>query len=188
MKAIFRILWPALLVSLSARGAQFNQPDRPYAFEFDEAKWELVAGAERPATQDVDKAMEGRTLTTLQRRQADEKYRARFSVVVEDPTKVAGKGDGALAAYASHAIEFMKSQRFHILSSGPKAFGKLGAPAFEIVANQRDFGLTFRQVVFLWETKGKREAYLVTATTRTNKFDEYKKELDGLFDTFTMKK
>jgi hypothetical protein len=82
----------------------------------------------------------------------------------------------------------MKSQRFHILSSGPKVLAKLGLPAFEIVANQRDFGLTFRQVVFLWEAAGKPEAYLVTATTRTNKFDEYKKDLDGLFDSFTMKK
>jgi len=184
MKAIFLLF--AVLSTHSFAGL-YKEAGRPYYFEYDEAQWELVTGAKVPATQDVDKAMEGRTLTTLQRKEADEKYRARISVVVDDPIK-ATKGKSDLAAYAKHAMEFMKSQRFDIQSSEPKILPRLGTPAFEIVANQRDFGLSFRQVVFLWETGGKKQAYLLTAATRTNKYDAYKAELDKVFNSFAMQK
>jgi hypothetical protein len=183
-----RILGLGLLYSLTSFGAQYAPGDRPYWFEFDDTKWEVVAGAKTPATQDVDKAMEGLTLTTLQRKEADDKYRARFSVVVDDPKKTAGKNEPDLASYAKHAVDFMKGQRFHVQSAESKILPMLGVPAYEIVANQRDFGLTFRQVVFLWDRNGKKEAYLLTAATRTNKYDAYKGEVDRFFNTFTMKK
>ncbi len=184
MKAI---VFLAAVFSVPGICALYKEAGRPYYFEYDDAKWQLVAPSKTPATQDVDKAMEGNTLTTLQRTEADEKYRARISVVVDDPAK-ATKGKGELADYAKHAVEFLKGQRFDVQSNEPKILPRLGTPAFEIVANQRDFGLTFRQVVFLWETNGKKQAYLLTAATRTNKYDSYKAELDKVFNSFAMQK
>ncbi len=186
MKIHFCLLLLVFWVSIGG-GAPFVPSDRPYQFEFDETNWELVAPAKQSATQDVDKAMEGRTLTTLQRKVADEKYHARFSVVVDDPTRLPAKVGADLSGYAKHAVDFMTGQRFHVLSSEAKIFPRLGVPAYEIIANQRDFGLTFRQVIFLREKDGKREAYLVTAAVRTNKFDSYKAELDKFFNSFAMK-
>lgn len=186
MKLDLRILLLGLF-SLGATAAIYTQSDRPYQFDYDDGKWELVAGAKTAPTQDVDKEMAGKTLTTLQRKEADEKYRARFSVVVDDPSKLSKAAQADLAGYAKHAMQFMKDQRFHILSSEAKILPRLGVPAYEIVANQRDFGLTFRQIVFFWDKGGKREAYLLTAATRTNKYDAYKAELDQLFNSFAMK-
>lgn len=186
MKLDFRILGLGLLLSLSARAAHFGTPESAFQFDYDDAKWEVVAPA-KTATLDVDKSMEGKTLVTLQRKEADEKYRARFSVVVDDPSKLSGSAKTELAGYAKHAVEFMREQRFHVLSTDAKILPRLGAPTYEIVANQRDFGLSFRQVVFFWDKTGKREAYLLTAATRTNKYDAYKAELDQLFNSFAMK-
>ncbi|NBY21271.1 hypothetical protein EBQ74_13790 [bacterium] len=52
--------------------------------------------------------------------------------------------------------------------------------AFEVTANQRDFGLKFKQVAFVHEGK----AYILTATARTEKFDSYKNDIKTIFDSF----
>lgn len=53
------------------------------------------------------------------------------------------------------------------------------AGAFEILANQRDFGLSFQQLGFL----DGDTAYLMTATVRTKKLGEYKVELEKMFQS-----
>ncbi len=187
MKLDFRILSLGLLLSFAAHGAHYGDAEKRFQFDYDDTKWEIVAASKAAPTQDIDKNMEGQTLVTLQRKEADEKYRARFSVVVDDPSKLTGSAKTELAGYAKHAVEFMKDQRFHVLSTDAKILPRLGAPTYEIVANQRDFGLSFRQVVFFWDKTGKKEAFLLTAATRTNKYETYKAELDQIFNSFAMK-
>lgn len=180
LRILFGLAWSAWVSA-----APYVASDKSFSFAFDDKTWEIVVAPGAAGAQDVDRAMAERTVATLQRRNADEKYRARFSVVVDDPTRIKEKGATPLEAYARHALEFLKNQRFHVLSSGPKKLPKVSDGGYEIVAHQRDFGLTFRQQIFLHKSGSKTEAYLLTAATRTNKFDGYKGELDSLFDSFT---
>jgi hypothetical protein len=82
--------------------------------------------------------------------------------------------------YQKYTVDFLKSQRFQILSVEPVQLPKVNETAVEILANQRDFGLKFKQVIFVYEGK----AYILTATTRTEKFDDYKNDIKKFFDTF----
>ncbi len=172
-----------LALVLVANAAQFTNDDRRFKFEYDEPRWEVVP--EKPADKQkgdaVDRAMAQKTLVTVQRKVADDKYHARFSVVTDSLDKFKGTPEEKAKAYRAHAIDFLKSQRFHILSTEDKKLPGITEPVVEIVANQRDFGLTFKQVIFL---KG-NEAYMLTAATRTAKYDEYQKEVSRFFDTFT---
>lgn len=179
----FIFLATFLLGAPAARAAKYTNDARHFSFEYDETKWEIVPEKpeERKQGQDVDRAMAEKTLVTVQRKQADDKYHARFSVVVDSLEKFKGTPAEQLVGYRKHALDFLKSQRFHILStSEAKLPGVPGTAAFEVVANQRDFGLTFRQEGFLRDN----QAYLLTGATRTAKFEEYQKELQRFFETF----
>jgi hypothetical protein len=174
-----------LLITL-ANAQTFTNAERHFSFDYDESKWEVVPEKpeEKKRGADVDQAMAQKTLVTIQRKDADDKYHARFSVVTDSITKYKGTPVEQLVEYRKHALEFLKSQRFHILTTDERKLPGVTEPAFEVTANQRDFGLTFRQVVFIHGT----EAYLLTAATRTAKFDEYGKELKTVFDTFKFTK
>lgn len=172
------------LFSVSALGARYHRPHYGFFFEYDESKWELVPDPkETSQAPEVDKKMAEKTLVTVQRKQADEKYHARFSVVV-DNKELSSKGTTPLAAYHKHALDFLKSQRFHVVSSEEKKLRNVDSPAIEIIANQRDFGLTFRQVIFLRD----KEAYLLTVATRTKSYDSLRAETNRFFDSFTFGK
>lgn len=152
------------------------------SLSYDDKNWEHVPAVNDPKIpqkEAVDQAMAEQTLAVLQRKNADDKYRPRISIVV-DPLKKEMKGATPLLAYQKHAVDFMKSQRFTIQSEEPKRLPHLGENAVEITATQRDFGLTFRQVIFVKEDK----AYLITATTRTDKFPSYEKEIQSILDSF----
>ena len=172
----------AVLAPLLSFATEYRHPDRNFVFQYDESRWEIIAPTERQTRggEPVDRAMASMTLVNLQRKQPDDKYHARFSVVVDSTKKFSGGVEEQFTAYQKHATEFLKNQRFHILSTAPKRLPKLGPPAFEIVANQRDFGLKFRQIIFLKEG----EAHLLTAAARTAKFVDYEKEIQGFFDSF----
>ena len=75
----------------------------------------------------------------------------------------------------------MKSQRFRILSSELVRLPGVKTPGIEIVADQRDFGLTFRQVIFLKDG----QAYLLTAAARSKSYRNYQPELDKIFNSFS---
>jgi len=171
------------LISSGAIAAVYQNPAHSFHFDYDDVAWELVAnGSSTRPLEAVDKTMNERTLVTVQRRVADDKYRARFSVVL-DPIEKFGKTDTErLIAYQKHAVDFMKGQRFHVIEVKKVELPKLKFPAFEILANQRDFGLYFRQVAVLVGN----EAYLLTAAARTAKFPDYTKEINRFFDTFAM--
>ncbi len=174
-----------LFVTASTGAATYTNPDRAFHFDYDENVWDVVPGKandKRPG-EAVDKSMADRMMVTVQRKLADDKHHARFSVVV-DPVDKFGKTEAErLVGYQKHAVEFMKGQRFHIIEVKKAQLGKLKYPAFEILAHQRDFGLYFRQVVVLVG----QEAYLLTAAARTAKFPEYAADINHFFDTFALK-
>lgn len=159
-----------------ALAVTFHDPVSKISFAYDENLWEVVP----------TKSNEKETLVNLQRKKADKDgdtvYFSRISVVKEDTAQVKKVRESKLPklqAYQSHAVEFLRSQRFDILSSDMKKIDGIPAGAFEIMANQRDFGLTFQQLGFL----NGETAYLVTATVRTKKFGDYKAELEKLFES-----
>jgi len=154
----------------------FHEPVSKISFTYDENLWEVVP----------TKTNEKETLVNLQRKVADKEgetsYFSRISIVKENTTqvkKVQTSKLPKLQAYESHAVEFLRSQRFDILSAEMKKIEGIPAGAFEIVANQRDFGLTYQQLGFL----NGDTAYLLTATVRTKKFSEYKAELEKIFQS-----
>jgi hypothetical protein len=149
-----------------------------FSVAYDAARWESVPNKEEK------ESPSGKTLLTLQRKLADEKYHPRFSVVMDDLKKFNPTGPDRLLAYQKHAIDFLKEQRFSVRS--PEPFQLRGVPekAVEIVATQRDFGLTFRQVVFLRNDK----AYLLTSAVRTAKARESLPETQTFFDSFQFAK
>ena len=152
----------------------------PLSFQYDEKNWELVESAKPKAPDSVDAKMQGKTVVTLQRKNADEKYRARFSIVVDSLEKAKPqKGEAPYRAYTRYSQAFLKSQRFSVLDSRKM---KVGLPAYEATDStlfQRDFGLKFRQVIFV---RG-ADAYLLTFTSRMKPFDDYGKEIEELLST-----
>lgn len=170
---------------MSVFGAIFqssNQAPTPnFKFEYPEANWELLPSrTEKTEAQLVDKNMAQQTLVTIQRKQSDEKYHARFHVVADSLEKFKDSKTPLIAQYQKHTVDFLKSQRFQILSVEPVQLPYIKESTVEIVANQRDFGLKFKQVIFVYEGK----AYILTATTRTEKFNDYRNEIKPIFDTF----
>ena len=178
-----RIILSLVLFSLSSWGNTFqsSQLSPNFKFDYNDVNWEMVPPRiEKGEAQQVDKTMAQQTLVTIQRKTADEKYRARFHVVTDSLEKFKDPKIPQIVQYQKHSVEFLKSQRFQMLSVEPVTLPKVKETAVEIIANQRDFGLKFKQVIFIHEGK----AYLLTATTRTEKFDTYKNEISAMFDSF----
>lgn len=170
-----------LLVTGTNRGlaATYHDPASHISFDYDDTQWEPMN--KKTVGQD--------TVFNLQRKVADKEgdttYFSRISVVKDDLSKIKKVKESKLPklqAYQSHAVEFLRSQRFDILSSEVKKIAGIPEGAFEIVAHQRDFGLTFQQVGFLKQDT----AYLVTATVRTKKFPDYQNELNKLFESLKL--
>ncbi|NBX92376.1 MAG: hypothetical protein EB078_03700 [Proteobacteria bacterium] len=156
--------------------ATYSDPQHRISFQYDDTLWETGA----PKRNDVE------TLVSLQRRTPDKEgdttYFSRLSIVKEDWSKIKTVKESKLPrleAYKNHAAEFLKSQRFDILSAAVRKTTGIPDGIFEIVARQRDFGLTFQQVGFL----EKENAYLVTITVRTQKFPEYQTEINQILNS-----
>jgi dihydroxyacetone kinase-like predicted kinase len=162
-------------------GATYQSPNQNLKFDYDETQWEVMPErVEKNEAQQVDKKMAQQTLVAVQRKQPDEKYHARFHVVTDSLEKFKDTKIPMVVQYQKYTVDFLKSQRFQILSVEPVQLPKVNETAVEILANQRDFGLKFKQVIFVYEGK----AYILTATTRTEKFDDYKNDIKKFFDTF----
>jgi len=164
---------------LEANGAIFNEPKSGLSLSYDEALWQPT----------MDKVASQETLFNLQRKVADKEgdstYFSRLSVVRDDLSKIKKVNDSKLPklqAYQLHVVDFLKSQRFDIVSSDMKKSASIPGGFFEIISNQRDFGLTYQQVGVVKDN----EAYLVTATVRTKKFAEYRPDLDKLFQSLAL--
>lgn len=167
-----------MLVLLSAPlfGAVFEDSQSGLSFSYDEANWELTQ----------EKATGAETLLSLQRKTPDKEgdtvYFSRISIVKEPLNKISklnGVKLSPLQGYQNHAVNFLKSQRFDVLSAEPKKDSTVPGGAFEVIANQRDFGLTFQQMGFVTKDSG----FLITATVRTKKFQDYKDEFSKLFQS-----
>lgn len=172
--------WLLFFFSVSGFGAEYVNPIGKFTLQYDETVWEVIPPKPEVAGAEVDQTMAEKTLATLQRKKADDKYHARFSVVSDSLKKFRGKGKSDLDAYKEHAVEFLKSQQFYILSQETVRLPGVETPVIEVVGNQRNFGLTFRQLIFV---KGD-SAYLLTAASRKEKYDEYLPDLKKVAESF----
>jgi len=163
-----------------ALGTIYQHTAPEFSVDYNDAAWELKPIETKANQAAVDKSMAEKTLVNLQRRQADDKYHSRFSVVIDEAKRFAEPGKPLLDSYRKHAVEFLESQRFSVKPAQAIKLPGVAAPAIEIIGEQRDFGLTFRQIVFL----DGDQAVLVTGATRKDKYDAQAKELQGLFDSF----
>lgn len=171
-----RLFGLGLVFAATSFAAVYSPEGAGLRLEYDERLWEVSPrqAAEAPGT------TPHKTLAALQRKAPDDRYHARFSVVTESldaVRKKAGKRD-LLDAYHEHAIEFLKSQRFADIESERRSgiVPAVPGPAWETTASHRDFGLKFRQIVFL---AGDR-AYLVTMAARPDKFFAYEADFRKL--------
>ncbi len=168
-------------IVLPLQAATYTDKEKGFSLEYNDTLWRVVPkSTEKKTAADVDMEMAKRTLVTLERIPSDDKYHTRFSVVIDDLKKYEGNPLVQLTKYYKDALEFLKNQRFRILSTDPTKLPKVSEPAFEIVATQRDFGLTTRQLIIVHE----KQAYLLTASTRNTVFDAQKAELAAVFDSF----
>ncbi len=164
------ILWPILSAAL-IQDSQFG-----ISLSYPDPEWVKV---EIPtASASVDQKMKEQTLLTIQKAKADDGYHARFSVVTDSATPFKKKDKSLAESYEAHAIDFLKSQRFTILSQERKKLPNAPTTGLEVVAHQRDFGLTFRQHILL---QGER-AYLLTAASRSQQSKEYQPQWDQFFN------
>jgi hypothetical protein len=170
----------SLLFVPIAVASEYVNAEHQFRFSFNETQWEVVKQELPKAGAEVDREMAQKTLATIQAKSADEKYRPRFSVVVDEMKKFEAEPDPRLA-YDRHAVEFLKGQRFTIISTNPRLLSGGKLKATEITAYQRDFGLTFKQIIFIREKK----AYLLTAAARTKNFENYDRDLLSMIDSFT---
>ncbi len=165
-----------VLVASISWGKNYRDSQSGISLDYDESLWEVAP----------TKTLEQETLVNFQRKvpdkEGDTTYFSRISVVKDDLSKIKKLKSSKLPklqAYQNHAAEFLQSQRFDILSSEKKELPGVPGGAFQMIARQRDFGLTFQQVGFI----SGDTAYLVTATVRTKKYPEYQKELEQLFQS-----
>ncbi len=178
---VFCILTIGLLETSQAK--VFSDKAKGYSFDYNDTLWRIVPkSSEKKTAADVDAEMAKRTQVTVERNLSDDKYHTRFSVVIDDLKKYKGTPLEQLTQYYRDALEFLKNQRFRVLSTGPVKLAKYGDSAFEIVATQRDFGLTTRQVILVQGG----EAYLLTASARNTVYDAQKAEIEPFFNSFSV--
>lgn len=170
-----------LFISSVLNAATFNHPG--LSFEYNEKNWELIQ-PQKSDEKSIDAEMNGKTLITLQRKNADEKYRARFSVVVDSVSKAKpARGESPVAAYTRYSQEFLKSQRFSVLDQKTGTLGNPPLASTDTVLFQRDFGLKFRQVIVVKEAS----AYLMTFTSRQKPFEDYVAEIESVLSSLRFK-
>src|SRR5437870_5628203 len=85
--------------------AVYTNPEKHFSFEYLDSEWEVVPTRSETgkAGPELDRTMQEKTLVTLQRKTADEKYRTRFSVVLDDPSKVKGKESDPFERYKNYS-------------------------------------------------------------------------------------
>ncbi|MEZ4751100.1 MAG: hypothetical protein R3B54_10905 [Bdellovibrionota bacterium] len=165
-----------------ALGATYTHQGGDFSFQFDDKAWEV---SKKWDSKEVEGQNAYESLVAIQKKAADEDYHTRFSVVREDASRFLSEKD-PLGAYHRYALKFLESQAFGNVQveRNRDLVPALKREAIETVASQRSFGLTFKQVIFL---DGKY-AYLLTAAVRREKFPSEKKEIDPLFQSFTLAK
>lgn len=163
-----------LIWSLSAFASSFSDSLGRFKLDYPD-NWEIsrkTAGND-PLSQGV--------LISLQRKNADDRYHPRFSVVVEETRRFGTTEPKGRALYQNYATEFLKSQRFQIQNQKDTTVS--GNPALEVTAFQRDFGLTYRQWIVIGPSDS---AYLLTAAARVKSFESYAAEFDKMAQSFKM--
>lgn len=181
MRPVFFLIFFASAVFGATFETANKAPEPNIKFTYPEAHWEVLPPrTEKEAAQQVDKNMAQQTLVVIQRKQADEKYHARFHVVTDSVEKFKNTKLPLIVQYQNYVVDFLKNQRCMILSNEPIQLPLVKETAIEVMANQRDFGLKFKQVAFIHEGR----AFILTATARTEKFDNYKEDIKAIFDSF----
>ncbi|MBI1862396.1 MAG: hypothetical protein HYR96_15900 [Deltaproteobacteria bacterium] len=161
------------LVSLSSWAAVYSTG--PIRLQYDDSHWRIGA-----AHNDKGNA-QSEVLVGLEEKESFERYHSRFTVVAEDVSKFHTETPAGLKKYYRSVGEFLTNQRFQITNRKDTQLG--GRAAYEITANQRDFGLGYRQ----WVVVEGNKAYLMTASTRLSKFDEKAPALTAMAESFNLK-
>ncbi len=171
-------LFLSLIITSWAVANTYTHPDPAFKLEYDPKDWEVS----RAKVENEDPSAPQKTLVALQKVKSQDSYHPRFSVVIEDVKQFEKAGQTPLQSYAQHARKFLESQNFGNLSSrnGKDILPKSQQEAVEMVGTQRNFGLTFRQVVVVKDGK----AYLLTGACRTAEYQKGACGLDGLFTSF----
>lgn len=170
-----------LLISLFGWAATFEDPAGRFRISFQEP-WEVSAKDLRPEG-DRGQMLPGSVLVGIQRKQADDGYHPRFSVVMEDARRFNTSEIAGQVRYKNYVVDFLKDQRFQIISQKTQMLVS-GLPAFEITAFQRDFGLTYRQ----WAVMDGPRAFLLTAAARVKRFESYEVEIGQIMRSFELLK
>ena len=171
-----------IATTVYAGSTSFQHPSGQFRLVYDSDIWEIAPierGTQR--VEEVDQRIQQAIQVSLQRKVANDRYHPRFSVVVEDATRFDTKTPSGAENYRRYALDFLKSQRFQVLSQRSVTLGEL--PAYEITAYQRDFGLTYVQWIVLEGTR----AFLLTGAARTQVFEERRAELDAMARSLQLK-
>lgn len=166
-------LWLGLW-QLPLEGALYRDPVGAFTFEYDEAQWRVVPRDKEVVGQKgSDTAY---TAVTLERLVADDNYKARFSVVI-DETKPSESSVDPMENYHKKTEEFLKGQRFKILKPGPLT-KVANLPAYETLASH--LGLLYRQINFLHGGK----VFLITNAALEANYPAYTAQWDRMVGSF----
>lgn len=167
-----------LFISLLGWAAIFEDPAGRFRISFQEP-WEPTKDSRSEGER--SQMLPGRVLVGIQRKQKDDGYHPRFSVVMEDTRRFNTSEIAGQVRYKNYVVDFLKDQRFQIISQKTQMLVS-GLPAFEITAFQRDFGLTYRQ----WGVMDRSHAFLLTAAARVKRFESYEVEMGQIMRSFEL--
>ncbi len=163
-------------ISPVIEAAIYQDTKHKFQFEYDEAHWEITAP--RPvASAGLDDDIKKRTLVVLQSKHEEGKYRSRFSVVLDALDTALDPLSGL--TYQNRLVSFLKSQRFQNIHKGSIRSDSAGQ-SFELISDQRDFGLTFKQVGFVQS----KRVLLLTLSTRIASFENTRVKNNSFFESF----
>jgi len=164
------------LVHLNAAiAANFLGLEDNFTISYDDQDWQVT----QKKLEDAQLNQRGiRVILTLENKKAIDRHHARITLI-EDTDSSRWKKDlksPDLIQYRDYAVEFLTQQRFRIESTNPVQIGSDKATSISgvrIEASQRDFGLSYQQVIF--ERFGK--IYLVTLANRLNEKEKFNQVL-----------
>lgn len=162
----------------------YTHPTGIFQISYDSETWKVaskeVAAGTSIRDSDQDNKMAERTLVSFQRNQSNEKYHSRFSVVQDSLNGDSKAFSEIMTSYQKKALDFLKGQQFVVDASEVISLPQFSNNVLSITAHHRHFGLTLKQLIIFHKT----DAYLLTASTRTELYKEQERELKPFFESF----
>lgn len=173
------------LIGISIGAKEFIHDKKPFRLEYDESVWEISPSHPKHmgSPREIDKWLSKPTLLSLQRKEKDDNYHSRFSIVVDKFESDTAKSNVELLQVAAdRSIKFLKDQRFSIRLKEPSHPLNTNLLSYRIIGEQRDFGLTFHQFILIHG----EEVYYLTHAARTSQFEKQKDEGEKLIQSFKL--